>query len=105
MGELRVMTQEGDIRLTWDPDREASVAQTRQEFDRLRRDGYDIYRVTAKGRKSSKRVDTFDPVARELLAVPGVQSQVERTVGRKIGGQVRPRAMAGGPNDAVGVLR
>lgn len=88
MGEIRVLNQHGDEKITWNPDDAEDVARAKAEFDRLKGDGYEFYEVVqTKGRK----VTRFSKKAGTLIAAPGGRKEADKRSG------ARPRAMAGGP--------
>lgn len=89
MGTLVVLNQEGDIKIEWDPADADSTKKAKDEFDRLKKDGYEIYAVEERRGKTLSR---FDKKAGKLLAAPGVKTSADKEK------QTRPRAMAGGPN-------
>lgn len=91
MGRMNVMTDAGDITVTWDPDDPAKVEQAKAEWDRLKSDGYEFF---VPGEPKAKRVKRWDPTRAHVIAAPGVQSPAER----KDPAMPRSRAMAGGPN-------
>lgn len=89
---MEVMDHTGHQTVTWDPSDEASVADAREQFNRLRAAGYSIFRMAAvgrtavveaadqsrpletfspaDGRMAAMRLDEFDPQARRTTAVP-----------------------------------
>lgn len=83
-----MLTQAGDIKVEWDPADPDSVAKAREEFDRLKADGYNFYEAAT---TKSKQVTRFSKTAGTLLAAPGARREVDRKRG------TRQRAMAGGP--------
>lgn len=88
MGELRVLNEEGDVTVAWDPKDPESVKTAEAEFERLRQDGYEFYEVVdTKG----KAVKKFRPELGRLIAAPGAKKPEER------GTSKRQKAMAGGP--------
>lgn len=88
MGEIRVLNQQGDETLTWDPDNAESVDRAKAEFDRLKGEGYEFFDVVqTKGRKVTK----FNKKAGQLIAAPGGRKEADKRSG------ARPRAMSGGP--------
>lgn len=94
MGEMRVMDQSGDEKIEWDPADKESTDKAKSKFDDLKKKGYDFYEVAdAKG----KAVKKFSKKLGKLIAAPGVA----KTASQKTGG----RAMAGGPNDSLGLGR
>ncbi len=96
MGEMRVLSQQGDERLEWDPADKASTAAAKAEFARRQEEGYLFYEVEeARG----KPVTKFNPKAGKLIAAPGARSDADKKAG------ARPRAMAGGPVASVSAFR
>lgn len=96
MGELTILDKTGDIRVEWDPDDAESTAKAKAEYDRLKQDGYNFYEVTETRGRPVKR---WSKGAGRLIAAPGARSEPDKKAER------RPRAMAGGPNTRVMVLR
>lgn len=88
MGEMRILTAEGDETLEWDPADKASTAKAAAKFLKLRKDGYEFFTVEeTKGRP----VKRFDKKLGKIIAAPGGKTAADREKG------TRPRAMAGGP--------
>ncbi len=69
--ELAVMDRTGDTKTMWDPNKPDEVEVAEETFKRLKKKGYAIYRVTAKGDKDTI-MHTFDPKAEKLIAVPPI---------------------------------
>jgi hypothetical protein len=89
---MDVLNETGHATVTWDPSNEESTADARRQFDRLRAQGYSIFRMTAigqeavveeadesqpietfnpaDGRYAAMRIDEFDPQAERLTARP-----------------------------------
>lgn len=88
MGEIRVLNQHGDVKVEWDPADPESTKQAREEFARLKKDGYQFYEVAE---TRGKPVTTFKKGLGKVLAAPGARSEADKRTG------ARPRAMAGGP--------
>lgn len=96
MGEIRVLTQQGDERLEWDPNDKESTAKAKAEFDRLKKEGFLFYEVAeARGRP----VEKFSKKLGKVIAAPGARSDANKRAG------TRQRAMAGGPNTVTRPLR
>jgi hypothetical protein len=88
MGELKILTTEGDETLAWDPDDAEQVKTAKKEWDRLKGEGYEFYVVEeAKGKKLSR----FDKKLGRVIAAPGGRTAKDKEAG------TRGRAMAGGP--------
>jgi hypothetical protein len=88
MGEMRILTAEGDETLEWDPDDKESVKKASDRFLRLRKEGYEFFTVEQTKGKPVKR---FDKRLGRVIAAPGGKTQADRETG------TRSRAMAGGP--------
>lgn len=88
MGEIRVLNEQGDVTVTWDPKDAESVKRAEAEFERLKADGYDFFTVVETKGKAIKK---FDPTLERLIAAPGARKPAEQKRGH------RPKAMAGGP--------
>lgn len=87
MGRITVLNETGDERIEWDPTDAEATGRAEREFDRLKKEGYNIYEVAeTKGR----RVERFDPKVGRLVAAPGAGASASR-----------PRGMAGGPVDGI----
>lgn len=89
MGEMKVMTQAGDITVSWDPDDADSVEKAKAEWDRLKKDGYEFYEVTE---SKGKRLKSFSKNKGKVIAAPGVKKAADKKAG------TRRKANAGGPN-------
>lgn len=90
MGELRIMTAQGDETLRWDPDDSEQVKEAKKRFAELKKDGFEAYEVSeTKGRKIAR----FDKKLGRVIMAPGARKPAERKTGR------RTRAMGGGPTN------
>lgn len=73
---MQVMDPSGHKTVTWDPDNAASVAEARREFNRLKREGYQAYRMNVVHEdgvvveEDGERITEFDPQAGKLLMSP-----------------------------------
>jgi hypothetical protein len=95
MGVMNIICAAGDEIVEWDPNDDASVLKAKEEWDRLKAEGFEFFEpVEGKG----KRVTRFSKNLGRVIAAPGVKKPTDKTQG------TRPKAMAGGPNDAL-VLR
>jgi hypothetical protein len=68
---LSTLHSTGDIKTIWNPNNADEVAEARKQFDSLRGRGFTIFRVGDDGNKHT-RMDSFDPSAERLIAVPRV---------------------------------
>ena len=66
MGEMQFLNETGHSTLEWAPTDQASVAIAEAEFDKLLHEGYVAFQREHKA-KEARRVDTFDPIADEIL--------------------------------------
>lgn len=69
LGIMRVLTKNGDDRITWDRGNEEEIAEAITKFDELKAKGYTAFSVTSDGKKGHE-IDLFDPGAEEVLMVP-----------------------------------
>jgi hypothetical protein len=73
---MDVMDPSGHTTVTWDPENADSVRDAKREFDRLKREGYQAFRmdvVTENGvvvEQKGAQMDRFDPTAGRVLMVP-----------------------------------
>jgi len=73
---MEVMDHTGHKFLTWDPDVPSTVEEARQEFDRLRRQGYQAFRLNVQHQdgvlveEDGEVIDRFDPTAGRLMMSP-----------------------------------
>jgi hypothetical protein len=66
---LQYMSDEGDVRVIWDPDRPDEIETARRTFDDLIGKGYQAYAVRRGGEKG-ERVRKFDPHLERLILAP-----------------------------------
>lgn len=69
VGVMRVLSQNGDDRLTWDRNDPNQVKDAYKKFKDFIKKGYQAFAVLATGDKGHK-LDEFDPLAEEILMVP-----------------------------------
>ena len=73
---MEVMDSNGHTTVTWDPENADSVRDAKREFDRLKRAGYQAFRmdtVSENGvvvEEKGEQMTTFDPTAGRVLMVP-----------------------------------
>jgi len=89
MGQMRVLDGTGDSQIEWDPTDKASTEKAKEEFDRLKGEGYEFFEVSE---TKGKQVKRFSKKAGKLIAAP----RAARTSKEKTGG----KALAGGPLDS-----
>jgi hypothetical protein len=66
---MHILNGKGDTRITWDPDNGAEVTEARGAFEKLRRDGWLLYRVDGEDREVIRE---FDPTAARIIAHPQI---------------------------------
>jgi hypothetical protein len=88
MYEMKILGQQGDVKVEWDPADSRSVEQAARMFEDLLEQGYNAYSTSGRRRT---RVTKFNPKAGSLLMAPGAQPQ---------GSGAKPAALAGGPPTA-----
>lgn len=72
MGAFIELDTSGDTKTVWDSNNEDEVAAVREQFERLKNNGYIAYRVDDDGKKSEVMHD-FDPQAGRIIMAPGIQ--------------------------------
>lgn len=105
MGEMRVLTEKGDIVIEWDPHTPESVKGAKEQWKQLKADGYEFFEALP-GEKG-KRLTRFKADLARVLVVPGVKTKQDRKKGVVAPGRrrgavhapAREKAMAGGPNE------
>lgn len=70
MGEMRILGVEGDTKVIWDPKNDDEVDAAEAQFNTLKKKGFTAFEVGRTGRKTSKKVDEFDPELGKLIMVP-----------------------------------
>lgn len=90
MGQMRVLSQKGDINIEWDGDDPESVKKANEEFKKLKADGYEFFKV-----EKGERVERFNKKLGKLIASPGVKTAEDKKTGK------RGKAMGGGPNSRL----
>lgn len=71
MGELAIMSDEGDTSVKWNRNSPPEVAAARSTFDALRGKGYLAYRLVGDGTKGEQLL-TFDPDAERIILSPAM---------------------------------
>ncbi len=61
--------KEGDVKLQWDPSDKDEVAATELTFEKLKKKGYQFFKMTFGGKKGTK-IDKFDPKIESILGIP-----------------------------------
>lgn len=71
MGEMRWLSEEGDLKVIWNPDNEDEIDAARDQFDRLIKKGYKAFSVKKDGNQG-KEIKTFDEEAGKIIMTPGL---------------------------------
>jgi len=66
---LKILTEEGDNRLTWDKENGIQAKEAKAKFVEFLKKGYKAYSVDTRGRKNRK-IEEFDVDAEEILMIP-----------------------------------
>ncbi len=69
MGELRIMSGEGDTKVIWDPDNEDETEAAEAQFDALTERKFTAYKVKKNGDRG-KEISKFDPEAGKIILIP-----------------------------------
>jgi phosphoribosylformimino-5-aminoimidazole carboxamide ribonucleotide (ProFAR) isomerase len=69
MNQMAAMTEEGDVRVKWNPDNPHDVEDAREQFERLKQKGLVGYKLDREGKKS-EIIHDFDPTARMIVMAP-----------------------------------
>ena len=62
---------EGDFKITWDPDHDDEVEAARAAFDKAKTKGMAAFSVDKKGKKG-KTIRSFDPDAEAIIMAPAL---------------------------------
>lgn len=65
-----VSAHDGDKRVVWDSTSLAQMSEAAKLFDKLREEGLEAYRVGIDGKRSSDKMEIFDPEAEEVIFIP-----------------------------------
>lgn len=72
MGEMRILSSEGDSKIVWDVKKSAEIEAAETQFDMLVGEkNYQAYYVGKTGKKSGK-MKKFDPDAEKMILVPPI---------------------------------
>jgi hypothetical protein len=69
IGVMRILSQNGDDRLTWDRNNPGEIKDAFKKFKDFIKKGYQAFAVLATGKKGHK-LDDFDPLMEEIIMVP-----------------------------------
>jgi len=67
--------KDGDKRIVWNSDSLAEIRAAKEMFDDLVRQGSQPYHVGTGGKATSRKMDEFDPMAEQVIFLPGKQLQ------------------------------
>ena len=71
MGALKIISNEGDTRVMWDPKNDDEVEAAEAQFDALIEKGFTAFAVKKDGEKG-KKISKFDPDAGKIIMVPRI---------------------------------
>lgn len=71
-GEMKIMDQTGDTRLTWSSDNPDEVANAERTFKDLKAKGYMAFSVKKDGEKNEV-ISAFDKNAEKLIMAPALK--------------------------------
>lgn len=69
MGELAIISAEGDTKVMWDPANKDEIEAAEAQFDRLVKKGFTAFAVKKDGEKG-KKISEFDADAGKIIMVP-----------------------------------
>lgn len=73
MGRMATMTEEGDVKVEWEPGKHQEEEAARSTFDNMTQNkGYAAFRTDARGQRG-QQIREFDPSAERILLVPPMQ--------------------------------
>ena len=68
MGEMSILSENGDDKITWSVDSKKETEKAKKEFNKLKKDGYTLFYADAKGDQKGEIKD-FDENAGLILAI------------------------------------
>jgi hypothetical protein len=68
---MRVLCDEGDQKVVWDPDNEDQTEVAKMTFDKLKEKKYTAWLVDKKG-EAKKEIKKFNPKTGSLIMIPAV---------------------------------
>ena len=69
MGQLAIISSEGDTKVMWDPKNSDETEAAEAQFDRLVKKGFTAFSVKKDGEKG-KRITIFDAESGKIIMVP-----------------------------------
>jgi len=73
MGEMRILSTEGDTKVVWNPDNDDECDAAEAQFNSLKKKGFTAFEVGRRGKKSDEKVTEWDPDLGKLIMVPQMQ--------------------------------
>lgn len=68
MGQLRILGQEGDVKVEWNPDVEEEVKMAKKVFDENKKKGYRAFLLYDEG-KRGEELKEFDKFAEKVVFI------------------------------------
>lgn len=72
MGELKIISEEGDTKVVFDPENKDEVKAAKKQFDDLISKGFSAFKVKKSGEKG-KKITQFDKESGRIILVPQMQ--------------------------------
>jgi len=72
MGELAILSAEGDTKVIWDPSNNDESEAAKCQFDMLIGKGFNIFKVGKNHEKTGGAIKKFPKTAGKLIAVPKI---------------------------------
>jgi len=71
-GEMSILGREGDLKVTWDSEKQVEVDAARRQFEELMKKNYIAFSVKKDGEKN-KKISEFNPELEKMILVPMIQ--------------------------------
>lgn len=71
MSEMRILTEEGDLKLQWSKGSDEEVKAAKETFKKYTKKGWKAYSVSRTGRKGSP-IEDFDEGAEKIILMPPI---------------------------------
>lgn len=69
MGEMSILSSNGDDKIEWDANNEHEIEIARKKFSELKEEGYTFYELKTDG-SQGKKVIEFDPKIESIIGIP-----------------------------------
>lgn len=69
MGEMSVLSSEGDTKILWDANSPEEIGKAREQFNDLKEKGHTFIEILTNGGQG-KEIENFDPIIESILAIP-----------------------------------